>query len=72
MAQFNCPGYNDDPLKSVFSFFPMMLIEFAFIFTLIVNLGSMVNEKQSKMRVKYIKTKIYNFLLLNFNILGVS
>lgn len=57
MAQYNCPGYNNDIFNTRFLFFPVVLIEFAFIFTLIVNLGNIINEKQSKMRVN-LKIKI--------------
>ena len=49
--QLNCPQYDNDVFKANFSFFTLILIEMSFIFTLIVNLGSMIAEKQTKMKV---------------------
>ena len=51
IASFNCPAYNADVLKSRFNFFFIILIEFAYVFTLIVNLGNIIVEKETKMKV---------------------
>ncbi len=50
-SQFNCDGYNDDGLKSSFAFFPFFLILIAYLFTTVVNLGQIIEEKESKMKV---------------------
>ena len=60
MAQLNCPGYNNDIFKARFSFFLVILIEFAFVFSLVVNLGYIVVEKQSKMKVKLFSLHLKN------------
>nr|APD26552.1 ATP-binding cassette transporter subfamily A member 3-like X2 protein [Brachionus koreanus] len=54
IAQYHCPGYDNDIFKSRFSFFPLVIIIIAFLFTTIVTLGSIINEKQSKMK-EYLK-----------------
>jgi hypothetical protein len=59
MAQFHCLEYENDIFKSRFSFFPLILICLAYIFTLIVNLGNIITEKQSKMKVNDLK--FYDF-----------
>lgn len=51
IAQYHCRGYDDDIFKSRFSFFPLVIIQIAFLFTTIVTLGSIINEKQTKMKV---------------------
>ena len=53
-AQFNCPSYNDDIFKTRFSFFAVLLITIAYLFTLVVNLGNIIVEKQTKMK-EYLK-----------------
>nr|UOU03315.1 ATP-binding cassette subfamily A3-like 2 [Brachionus rubens] len=54
IAQFNCPGYDNDIFKSRFSFFPLVIIQISFLFTLIVTLGNIIVEKQTKMK-EYLK-----------------
>ncbi|RNA24891.1 ATP-binding cassette sub-family A member 3-like, partial [Brachionus plicatilis] len=54
IAQYFCPGYDNDIFKSRFSFFPLVIIQIAFLFTTIVTLGSIINEKQAKMK-EYLK-----------------
>ena len=49
--QFNCPGYDNDLLKANMSLFPYILILVSYIFTLVVNLGNIITEKQTKMKV---------------------
>ena len=51
IAQFNCDGYDDDGLRSSFAFFPYIIIAIAYLFTLVVNLGQIIEEKESKMKV---------------------
>ena len=51
--RYNCPASDFDILKKQFSFFIIILIQFAYVFTLIVNLGYMITEKQTKMKVSY-------------------
>ena len=46
----NCPKHSIDELKSTFNFLTAVLIEIAFVFTLLSNLTYMVGEKQSKMK----------------------
>ena len=52
-AQFNCDGYDDDSMRSSFAFFPYIIICVAYMFTLVVNLGQIIEEKESKMKVIY-------------------
>ena len=47
----DCPGYNNDDLKSQFGFLVPIIIEIAYMFTLLINIGNIVAEKQSKMKV---------------------
>ncbi|CAF0703608.1 unnamed protein product [Brachionus calyciflorus] len=54
ISQLNCPGYDNDIFKSRFSFFPLVIIQISFLFTLIVTLGNIITEKQSKMK-EYLK-----------------
>jgi hypothetical protein len=52
IKQFDCPEYYKDEMKSSFSFINALIIEIAFLFTLLMNVGNMVLEKQTKMKVK--------------------
>ena len=52
--KYFCPGYDSDVLKSTFAFFSVIIIQIAFLFTLIVNLGNIIVEKQTKMK-EYLK-----------------
>jgi hypothetical protein len=54
MAQFHCPSYNFDIFKTRFSFFAILLTTIAYLFTLVVNLGNIIVEKQTKMK-EYLK-----------------
>ena len=49
--QFHCPGYDDDIFKTNFAFLSFVIITTAFLFTLVVNLGQIIMEKESKMKV---------------------
>jgi len=51
-VQFNCPGYDNDLFKTNFSFLSFVIIVVAFLFTIVVNLGQIIVEKESKMKVK--------------------
>jgi hypothetical protein len=51
IQNYFCPEYKNDILKSRFSFFITILIQFAYIFTLIVNIGNIIIEKETKMKV---------------------
>jgi hypothetical protein len=51
IQQFNCQEHNQDDLKSEFSFMVPLIIEFSFMFTLLINVGNIVTEKQTKMKV---------------------
>lgn len=53
IKQFDCPEYYKDEIKSSFSFINALIIEIAFLFTLLMNVGNMVLEKQTKMKVKH-------------------
>ena len=52
--QYFCPGYDNDVFKTNFAFFPVIIIQISFLFTLIVNLGNIIVEKQTKMK-EYLK-----------------
>ena len=52
--QYFCPGYDSDIFKTNFAFFPVIIIQISFLFTLIVNLGNIIVEKQTKMK-EYLK-----------------
>lgn len=54
LRRFDCPTSDIDILKNRFSFFLTILIEAAYVFTLIVNLGYIIVEKETKMKVKII------------------
>ncbi len=54
MSPFHSPAYSNDILKTRFIFFTGLLMQFTYVFTLIVNIGNMVVEKQSKMK-EYLK-----------------
>ena len=54
ISQFFCPTYNNDIFKTRFSFFILLLITIAYLFTLVVNLGNIIVEKQTKMK-EYLK-----------------
>nr|QUF59430.1 ATP-binding cassette transporter Abca3-like2 [Brachionus angularis] len=53
-VQYDCPEYDNDIFKTRFSFFPLIIVQIAFLFTLIVNLGNIIVEKQTKMK-EYLK-----------------
>ncbi len=54
MSPFHTPAYSNDILKTRFLFFVTLLIQFTYVFTLIVNIGNIVLEKQTKMK-EYLK-----------------
>jgi len=60
IKQFDCPEYYKDEMKSSFSFINALIIEIAFLFTLLMNVGNMVLEKQTKMKVKEILRNLYS------------
>jgi hypothetical protein len=51
IQQFDCLDYYRDELKGSFNFIIPLIIEIAFMFTLLINIGNIVNEKQTKMKV---------------------
>ena len=51
IQQFDCPSYHRDDLKSTFNFIIPLIIQIAFMFTLIINVGNIVYERQTKMKV---------------------
>jgi hypothetical protein len=53
IAQFNCPSYLDDTLKAGFAFVVPIIISIAYLFTVVTTVGYIVEEKQSKMKVKF-------------------
>ena len=57
----NCPAYINDSLKSTFGFLPSIIIVVAFLFTILVTVGSIVVEKQTKMKVKFVISIVRNF-----------
>lgn len=61
IKQFDCPPFHRDELKSSFGFLPPLIIEIGFMFTLLINLGYIVREKQNKMKVMNIfKIHLYS------------
>ena len=54
MEQFNCDEHYIDELKSEFNFLVPLLIEIAFMFTLLANVGIIVNEKKTKMNKTHV------------------
>nr|QUF59431.1 ATP-binding cassette transporter Abca3-like3 [Brachionus angularis] len=50
----DCPEYFNDELKSSFGFIIPLIIEISFMFTLLINIGIIVREKQTKMK-EYLK-----------------
>ena len=48
----DCEEHYNDQLKSQFSFIVPLIIELSYIFTLLVNIGVIVNEKTTKMKVR--------------------
>jgi ATP-binding cassette, subfamily A (ABC1), member 3 len=50
MGRYQCPDFLKDDLSMGYKFFIYILIIVAYIFTLIVNLGNIVLEKQTKMK----------------------
>ena len=50
IQQFDCPSYHRDDLKSSFNFIIPLIIELAFMFTLVINVGNIVTERHSKMK----------------------
>lgn len=66
--RFHCPSYTFDIFKTRFSFFPVLLIQFAYMFSLVVNVGSIILEKSSKMKeyLKLLGVKWYNLWLTWF------
>ncbi len=46
----NCIPYNIDELKSTFGFLTAVILEIAFLFTLLTNVSYIVSEKHSKMK----------------------
>ena len=72
----NCPTYDNDIFKSRFSFFPLVIIQIAYLFTLIVTLGNIIVEKQSKMKVNFLFQKrklnfIYFFCQEYLKLVGI-
>ena len=57
IKQFDCVGFKRDELKARFAFFPPIIIDVAFLFTLIVTIGKIIAEKETKMKVN-IKLKL--------------
>lgn len=66
--RFHCPSYTFDIFKTRFSFFPVLLIQFAYMFSLVVNVGSIILEKSSKMKeyLKLLGVRWYNLWLTWF------
>jgi hypothetical protein len=62
IQQFDCPGYYNDELKASFGFIVPLIIQLSFLFTLLINLGEIVSEKRSKMRVR-LSLNIYNLAI---------
>ncbi|CAF0946948.1 unnamed protein product [Brachionus calyciflorus] len=54
IQQLGCPSYYSDELKSSFGFLIPLIIQIAFMFTLINNIGHIVREKHTKM-TEYLK-----------------
>ena len=84
--RFHCPAFTFDILYSRFGFFPILLIQFTYLFSLVVNVGSIILEKSTKMKeyLKLLGISWYNlwitwflrmlipFLILSILIAGVS
>lgn len=60
IAQFNCPSYVTDNLKSRFGFFTPLVIQLAFMITLLVNVGNVVVEKETKMKVSLFNYSLFS------------
>lgn len=56
---FNCQQYYNDLVNARFSFLPPLVITLAFLFTVIVTVGNIVVEKQTKMKVIYLFIFLY-------------
>lgn len=54
LTQIPCQSYYRDEIKARFGFFFSIIIAITFIFTLIVNIGNMIVEKETKMK-EYLK-----------------
>ena len=54
ISQIPCQAYVEDELKATFAFFIPIIINIAFLFSFLVNLNSIIVEKQSKMK-EYLK-----------------
>jgi hypothetical protein len=52
MQNFDCLNFKFDKLKSFYAIFPPILYFAIYLVTLIVAVGSMVTEKETKMKVK--------------------
>ena len=51
---YYCPSYTFDIFKSNFSFFLVIIIEMAYLFTFLINLKNIIVEKETKMK-EYLK-----------------
>ena len=51
--RYHCPESSIDVFKTRFSFFVAILLQFTYVFTLVVNIGNLIVEKQTKMKVNY-------------------
>jgi hypothetical protein len=53
IKQLDCPDFTRDEFKASFGFIPPLIIQISFIISLLINLGYVVDEKQSKIKVTW-------------------
>jgi hypothetical protein len=49
----DCPSFYIDELKDTFTFLTPLIIIISYMFTLLMNIGNICTEKQTKMKVCY-------------------